>query len=293
MTMANLKQLVLLLAIVAVAQHRQVVSSGTIEGCLRDVSNRIDDLEESFDDSIQRIFYDRQPLARSTNNLALMALSGKMAESIALMHAEQRKMMLIVYDIIKERFIDRQKPLDEVLMDNRNLIELVVQRSVKYSTRLGIAMIDDRLREIYLILLQSDGDPQVKQLARDFFQVLRDKDDMIQQSSDIIDQSWDRYIEENEHRLSEQQIADTFKAIDKLIDESIEAADRSLLPDSEDPLEDLDEEVMLEHYISPKLVTDVRMAIYSTVGKVYDPDEDAIDEVDMKAIEEYKRSVLA
>lgn len=291
--MANIKLLALILVAFVIGQHQQLVISGTIEASLYDVSNKIDDLQENFDLTIKKIFYDKQPVAREEASYGLMLLSAKMAESIAIMHAEQRKMLLIVYDIVKDYFVEKTKPLDEVLMDNKHLIELVVQRSIKYSTRLGLSLIDDRLREIYLLLLQFDKDSHVKQLAREYFQVLKDKELMMKQAGDIIDQSWDRYIEENEDRLTDSQLTDTFKVIDKLIDAAIDFADKALVPDSEDPLDELDEEVMLENYVSPKMIIDIRLAIYNTVGKVEDLNEEAIEAVDMKSIDEYKRKIMA
>lgn len=243
---------------------------------LIDIDIELSDLEDEFNRTMDELFHDVQAVAAQNGDVPLKAMSARIAECEAILYSSERRMLLVVRDIIDNYFVKKEKELPEPLIDNRNLVDLVWRRAVGHALEGGFQEIAQLRKEIYLMANKYDKSYLVG-LARLFYSsLLLRKDELSEDDADSFLHS-KKYQSDVAFVMSEAQLSDTMKAVDRLIDEAV----------AMDYLSELDQTGALREAIGDELLQKIRDA-----KQVYEEDQEQVRSTDLQDVIAYEDLLL-
>lgn len=271
----------LLALIVLLLQQRQPVDAGAIEGSLLEVDQLLTQLDSFYQESIQKVFYDTKRDAESAQDYSLLELAAEMADCMVVLHAAERRSLFLAKDIIKRYFIDHTDNLNEVVLENKYAIDLLLNRLMQAAIEDSLWATEDRRRKIYLLWAYYHDSASIQRTTMEFLKAVAIAKAKEKQAAINTESSFQRYDDETSKLLTAHQRAIVMPAIDDLIEEAKERADQPLVQQSQP----LNEENLVRRYISPDLLNDIRSALNSTIGQVQVLDQERIDRVNLSVIE--------
>lgn len=267
-----------------IGQQPELVSADQFDERLADVMRRHSgELDARFEKCLKLMFYDQERLSLQTQNYALMAVSAKMSESVAILYAFQRRAMIVATEVVDKYFIAKSIPLDRSLILHPTLIDIVFLCTSVRSSKHGLVAIGQHRRSIHLLEKAHEREPGVVDLASmygSFFAKLEHKKLEAKQS---IERALATYTEAVPSVISLGNAANTLRVIGEMIRDTerrLDQADRSSI------------ERLLRRYVDPKTVADITVALEKTdmIVEQFAPNE--VQAVRMEDIEVYDRAVI-
>lgn len=201
-----------------------------MDAVLNAINQKGHELDDHFEQALGSILHEAQQRAGAEQNYPLMAISAHMANCSALLYVSEKRMLWIVYEVIRQYSIERGKPLKGSLVANKNLIDIILQRSTERAIREGVVEIEHHRKHLHLLLIKYDNDKYIKGLARKFFEVLQGARHRLATASANF-ASLKRYKNDVSFVLPES-VSDTLNAIDELIERAVTADSSSILRDN-------------------------------------------------------------
>lgn len=211
------------------------VAEPSTNDLIQEINWRLHRLNWKFEDFITTEFFDAPKwTAGDRGPYNPMVLSAVLAESYALIHTAEKRMLLIVREAIKKYFTrllgDRSERLSDPLVDNSYLVELILRRSFAHALEMGFAQTVDLRKQLYLMISSRQGEQAHYQaLTRKFYKSLKDKRARRAQAIQVSLQLLRRYRNEVSYVLPAAQVRDTMAAVDRLINDAVKEDDRHLL----------------------------------------------------------------
>lgn len=272
--------LMLQILIALLLQQRPSVGASAIEGSLVEVDQMLSKLDQFYEQSIQKVFYDTKENAEATQDYQLIEFAAEMADCIAVLHAAERRALLNAKEIITRYFIDRTEILNEVILENKHAIDLILNRLTQAAIEDSLWATEDRRRKVYLLwALHHDAD--IVQTTMEFLKIIAIAKAKEKLAAKNVDLSLRKYNLEASAFLTARQRATVMQAVDNLIETAEKIIESPLMQQGESP----DEEDLVRHYIRSDLLNDIQSARDSTVGHVQILSQDQIDRVDLSMIE--------
>lgn len=194
------------------------------EGILQSIDEEVQTLEEEFKDIAPRFLAEPARVASADPagqlDHPLLALSARLAEAECLIFVAVKKMSSIARDIISQYVIERSNEFEDPLIENSNLINLIWQRSLQHGYDYGLLQTVKLRKEIHIFLNTFQEHAYLKKLIRKFHSNLYERKRAFRRANLISSHYLDRYKEDVLFVLSDAQMQDTLRAVDKLITET-------------------------------------------------------------------------
>lgn len=238
------------------------------------LNDKLAELQVDFTNTIQTIFHNQQQLARDSGNYVLMALSAEMAESELLSYANERRMLLIIKDIINQH---RAYYSFEI---NMKPIQMLVGRLAKYSTEQALGAIASRRKSIYLMTINNDQYPGVKDLARAFARRINGRSEKMKR----IEMQCSHLIYACRSESSPGQWQAIVNIADKLMHQATEVWRQQL--------ETLGEAGLMQLSGEPRLYEQIQLAQGDVSNRVRRPEPASIEAISMEQIWDYELGLI-
>lgn len=247
-----------------------------------------DALTANFVESIGEVFYEPQQVAKQHANYPLLAISAQMAEAEVISYAVQTRALYIAQDMIARYFVARVKPLSMDLVEGRPLIDLLIQCVTDHSIANALESIVLHRKKIYLQLLAYEHVSGVRELAVRYSSrvaQLRARRAAAEVEFDkLLNLYADPYI------LSPQRKMLLLREIDQIINEAITLS--NMIAGNKDTKAGMPIIAMVEKYVHPKILDDIRSAKLLAVGQVKNHDLNLIQSVNLDDVTAYEDRLL-
>lgn len=227
------------------------------------------DLDEQFTTNIKGIFYEHQLLAEIDENFPLMDLSIKITECEGLMYVNERRMLNIIHQIIDQCAIAFASNSES----NFDPIDIIAQHLIKYSLENGLVAIEERRKEIYLLLQRYDRRMVFKELAHKYARFIQDRKVKIVDAEIYIRDLWSDYQVDVANQLSAEQVSNVMSIVGQIVETAVELWRKEA--------EDLGQSALLQKYLEPRVLQDLEYAKQEALGKAPQVDADEIRSVNI------------
>lgn len=247
-----------------------------------EINGEIFDLIDEFSETVRNLFDKPQRMAAATDmgGVPVAALSARMVEFEGLLYASERSMKLTVRNVLTQYLVERNKELDEPLIENANLINIIWQRSTEHALESAFYQTIHLRKEIYVILKRFGAQPYLQRLARRFYDSLDDKEQRYKEANVVSFRLLQRYKSEVSlvapATVSETMGDDTLRAIDELIHDA--ATETGAHMDSP----------QLQHLRLEQLVGADKLAQVMAAKATYQLDNDEVQSIDIREVLAYE-----
>lgn len=253
---------IIALLLISLIGQQQRIECDEFQNRHSSVYRKVADLRDEFNKDVKHNFYDKT--ARRDNSHDVVAIAAKMAESKAILHAYQLRGLMIAGEIIRIYFIQASRPLNEILMRSKHLVDLIVDRILIRSIEQGLQAIEHYRKELYLLLMHYGHDSGLKHMAKEYSRsiaIIERRETALRQG---LQASLHKYRELVPLTLFVNDTEpDVIQTIDEMINDAEQLTDRFEGASGMDKTNSL-----LRKYIDPKVFLDIRMAIERTANRI-------------------------
>lgn len=232
---------------------------------LKDLEWKLVQMDEFFEQVIDEVFYEPQNMGVTKNNYALHAVTSFMADCEALMYAEERRMLVVLRDLVEQQQSDVFQRLYEL---DKNLIYVIENRLLLFTVESIIARASDRKKKLILMLKRYDTVDGVRDLAREHLARINGRR---RQLADI-QMTLHLYLQDIWGALPERK-----QMVDQVVQEGIETWTAGL-----------DDGHLLNSALDPTLFKDLVDTRKKSFKKIYRPSMSAIEAVTARDIAMYE-----
>lgn len=276
-----------------VVNYDEMLANSHLAMVLDRIEQRLRQIDEQFSKNIQEVFYEREKRAFDKDNHALFALSALMAEIEIVMHSAELRMLLLLKNMLLDYFVtDRTKQLSDNLVENKNLIDLMVQRATGYAIEAAFMEVEDRRKRLFLLMQKYDHN-SIKTIARRFYKGLNDRKLRLSKADADSFTSLKKYKYDVAFILDDDQVSETMRNIDELIDDVVVDSEQAIAEEYDVTPEGLGESFLLEQMVGSSLVDKIRQVKEETRPYIEPIDNESIESVDMQDVHLFEDSLVS
>lgn len=254
---------------IVVYEDKIIQESEGIGSYLKDLDGKLKLMDDVFDQTIQEMFYEQQHMGITKSNYPLLAISSYMADTEALMYAEERRMLTVIRDLIEQH---EPEMFSKFLSFDKNLIYIIEHRLLMFAVERIIARATERKKKLYLMLRRYDSKDGIKELAREHIQHINSRKLLLEQ----IQMSLHLYL-----RTIWGAIPERRRAVDHLVNLGITLWSAGL-----------EEAQLLQTNLDPSLFRDLLRTRQRSFKKIYRASGASIDAVTPREIAEYESELF-
>lgn len=293
------------------------------------VEKSLERLDDHFNHTIKRMFYDKQQVAdeliASEGHLngyyALKSVSANVARSEIVQHAIRHKALVVLRDLIRRYFVERSDKLHSMFLDNNaDLFKMIGHRVMLRALADELYNTVDIMKRIYLLLFKycnrhtqpvgarnsnwivCEDEPELREIALYYFRDVDSERDKINLETSQLELTYKRYEAQALHHRSADQVEHTISAIDNIIDEAMGCGDCIELNEAHVELDGLysmfrdnsdDLQTLIGRVVDARLLADVGAAEQSAAARLGEIGRDELRSVSMNDIANLRASLRA